>query len=156
VTIKSTEFRLTAQGWPGIFISEEEAALALAGRPLPDRILQDRRVSDNVREMLKGEENRQLREETLGNISRIEIARWPNKDEKGFPVQDTAVKVEVWRSIVPMTDGRKRYIFKSSVSGRSYSIADTSLLIDALQIAWNLMSIAEAHVTNQKYSTEEK
>lgn len=146
MTIASTELRITADGWPGIFLSEEEAALALAGQCMPERVLKDPRVSEDIRQ--RAAENAEFKQEILtGRLAQMHIARWTDGEI------DYSVKVDVHQvRSHTIAEGSKIAGFKTFVSGRGYNMADTSLLIDALQLAYRLASAARQHIENAKTS----
>lgn len=140
MAIADSELRITAQGWPGIFLSEEEAALALAGRGLPERVFEDDRVSDDVRR--HAAESAEFRRDILNSTAvSLGIARWPDGE------QDRSVSVEV-RQIRSWDerDGSRISGFKTSVGGRSYSMDETLLLTDALLLACRLARTARRHI----------
>lgn len=142
MTIKSTELRITANGWYGIFISEEEAAIALAGGQLPDRILKDRRVSDNIRQHAR--EKPEFKQEILGGTVRLDISRW--FEEGGTQQQNRSVVVEIMRRGSLNQERHINARFGISYGGRSYTHDETSIMIDALQLAWSIVSIANARI----------
>ena len=149
MTVKSTEFRITAEGWHGIFLSEEEAALAMAGRGLPERVLDHRQVSDKVR--TRCAEDPEYRAEFLaGRGDQIHIARW-KLPENGIREMDRGPHVEITRERYwNKEELGDRIPFRTSFGGRTYSAEETSLMIDALQLAYRLMALATGHIENRK------
>lgn len=145
------DIRITAAGWDGIFLYEEEAALALAGRPLPDRILGYPQVAPEVR--FRAASSPEFRQEILGEgTSRLTIARWTWEGTIERPIGlevNESVKVEVYRTKMGAR-GSVVTRFKVAVSGRSYDLDETSTLIDMLQIGYRLCRAAEGHIKTRE------
>jgi len=144
------EFRIDNDSWPGIFLTEEEAALALAGRGLPDRVLDGPGVSEHLRARAAASE--ELKRELLNTgVMIMHIARWTDGE------MDHSVKVDVHQiRSYTVKNGSKIEGFRTFVSGRGYNMSDTSLLIDALQLAYRLASAARGYIENQRLAEASK
>jgi hypothetical protein len=145
------DIRITADSWEGIFLFEEEAALALAGQPLPDRLLDDPRVSPEVRFRAASEPD--FRSGILGEgTTRLTIARWTWTGTAEQPIAETmdrSVHVEVYKSKWLGNEGVTSG-FRVAVGGRSYDLDEAILLVDMLQIGYRLCRAAEFHIHNRR------
>lgn len=138
---------ITAEGWEGIFLSEPEAAWAMAGHGMPERVLEHDSVSSDTR--LRAARSAEERAEILGSGGgRILLKLWSYKPDEGW-IPEYSVQLTIERTDI-RHEGDITRNFRIAIGGRAYDPNEAELIDQMLVIALRLIKAAQAIIAQDK------